>query len=165
MNIDSNIPIGVPALRLASMLADLQPTAPTGRWTFWMEPTGIVLAAIALVLLCVVAWGSNLIALPGNWFSVALLAIYAWLGPQESRASIGYVAVIAAFVVALLGELVEFIAAACGAQRAGASRKSTLYAVLGSIAGAIGGALVGGRHIKTAVGDQCARVPKWASFA
>jgi uncharacterized protein len=108
-----------------------------------LEPTGTVITAIALVLLCVIAWATNLIALPGNWICVAFLAIYAWLGPQESRASIGYAAVIAAFVCALAGEVFEFFAGALGARKAGASRKSTLYAVAGSMIGALLGAIVG----------------------
>jgi uncharacterized protein YqgC (DUF456 family) len=128
---------------LARILADSDPNAAPGGWTIWLEPTGTVMLAILLVLLCVIAWGTNLIALPGNWFAVALLAVYAWLGPQESRATIGYVAVVIAFLCALLGEVIEFIAAAMGAQRAGASRKSTIYAVVGSVIGAIFGAVIG----------------------
>ena len=112
-------------------------------WFEWVEPTSVIVAAMTLVLLCVIAWGSNLIALPGNWFAVLLLAIYAWAGPQEGRAAIGYVAVISAFGCALVGEIIEFIAGALGAQRAGASKKSTLFAVIGSMVGAIFGALVG----------------------
>lgn len=121
-------------------------TAEVGGWGSyfgWVEPTGTVLAAIALVVLCIVAWAGNLITLPGNWIAVALLAIYAFLGPSESRASIGYIPVIAAFLCALLGEIFEFIAGAMGAQKAGASRKSTLFAVIGSMCGAIVGAIVG----------------------
>jgi uncharacterized protein YqgC (DUF456 family) len=112
-------------------------------WIGWLEPTGTVLAAIALVLLCVVAWAGNLIALPGNWVAVALLLGYAFLGPQDSNASIGYIPVIAAFSFALIGEVFEFVAGALGAQKAGASRKATLLAMVGSMCGAILGAVVG----------------------
>jgi uncharacterized protein YqgC (DUF456 family) len=129
--------------RLANLLGDVDPNGDTGAWTAWFEPTGTAMVAILLVFLCIIAWGTNLIALPGNWFSVALVAIYAWLGPQDSRAAIGYVAVIAAFLFALAGEIIEFIAAAMGAQRAGASRKSTFYAVIGSMVGALSGAVIG----------------------
>lgn len=112
------------------------------RWS-WLEPTGTVALAIGLIVLCVLAWGMNLIALPGNWISVALLALYAWLGPHEGRVAIGIVAVIFAFLFALIGEIVEFIASAVGAQKAGASRRSTFFAVIGSMIGAITGAAVG----------------------
>lgn len=130
--------IGIPTL-----LADISPAVDTSGWTSWFAPTGTVLVAFALVLLCAVAWASNLVALPGNWCAVAVLALYAWLGPQDGRASIGYAAVSVAFLCALVGEIVEFVAAAFGAQSAGASRKSTGYAVLGSMIGAILGAIVG----------------------
>ena len=109
----------------------------------WTEPTTTVVLAIFLVLCCVIAWSTNLIALPGNWIVVGLLGLYAWLGPQESRAAIGYVVVSATFALALAGEIIEFLAGAMGAKKAGASRKSTAYAVIGSIGGAILGALIG----------------------
>jgi uncharacterized protein YqgC (DUF456 family) len=115
----------------------------TENWSSWFAPTGTAMLAILLVLLCTIAWGGNLFGLPGNWCAVALLAVYAWLGPQESRAAIGYAAVSAAFIAALIGEVVEFAAGALGAKRAGASRRSTLYAVAGSVIGAIGGAVIG----------------------
>lgn len=118
-------------------------TIETSTWTAWLEPTGAVLAALILLILCFAAWATNLVALPGNWICVALLAFYAWLGPQEGRANLGYGVVVAAGVLALVGESLEFLASALGAQRAGASRRSTLYALIGSIGGAITGAIFG----------------------
>ena len=112
-------------------------------WSAWLGPTGSVILAIALVVLCVISWGLNLIALPGNWIGVAMLAAFAWLGPDEGRIAIGYVAVAVAFAFALLGEVLEFAAGAIGATKAGASRRSTVFAMIGSMVGAIGGATVG----------------------
>jgi len=143
MNIISSLAGSYNLNRMANLLADADRGVATGGWTSWFEPTSTALVATILVFLCVIAWGTNLIALPGNWFSVALLAIYAWLGPQDSRATIGYVAVVAAFLCAFLGEVIEFIAAAMGAKNAGASRKSTFYAVAGSMIGALAGAVIG----------------------
>lgn len=113
------------------------------RWTGWIDSGGVVAAASLLILLCVIAWGTNLIALPGNWLAVMLLAGYAWLGPAEGRAGIGYGPVLAASFFALLGEVLEFLASALGAQRAGASRRSTVLAVIGSFIGAMLGAIIG----------------------
>ncbi|MGI9471529.1 MAG: DUF456 domain-containing protein [Rubripirellula sp.] len=118
-------------------------TSVAGGWFGWVEPTGTVLAAATLILLCIVAWAGNLITLPGNWIAVALMAGYALLGPTEGRAAIGYAPVIAAFACAMIGEIFEFIAAAFGAQKAGASRKSTIFAVIGSMCGALLGAIIG----------------------
>lgn len=112
-------------------------------WTEWLETTGIVLLVIALVVACLVSWLTNMIALPGNWICVLLIALYAWLGPSEGRVAISYGSVLAGFAFALLGEVFEFFAGAAGAQRAGASRKSTLYSIIGSMAGAMTGAIVG----------------------
>lgn len=109
----------------------------------WTEPTTTVVLVLALIVCCVIAWSTNLIALPGNWIAVGILAMYAWLGPQESRVAIGYVVVSLTFALALAGEIIEFLAGAMGAKKAGASRKSTAYAMIGSIGGAILGALIG----------------------
>ena len=86
---------------VASLVAIADSSVVAGWWTSWFEPTTSVLVAVTLVLLCTVAWAANLIALPGNWITVALLTIYAWLGPQDSRVAIGYAAVLIAFACAL----------------------------------------------------------------
>ena len=99
--------------------------------------------AVGLVLLCVLSWLLNLVSLPGNWLAVALIVGYAWLGPQGGRAELSYVVAGTAFGLALVGELVEFVAGALGASRAGASRRSTIYAVLGSMVGALLGGVLG----------------------
>jgi uncharacterized protein YqgC (DUF456 family) len=108
-----------------------------------MEVATDVSWGIGLVLVSALAWLLNLIALPGNWVAVALLALYAWLGPDHGRLDLGWPVVAAAFLLALVGEIVEFAAGALGAQRAGASRRSTLFAIIGSVAGALLGAIVG----------------------
>lgn len=96
-----------------------------------------------LAVICVMAWGLNLVSLPGNWVAIAALALYVWLGPKDGRAEIGLSVLVIAFVLGLLGEAIELLAAAMGAKRAGASRRSTLFALIGSMAGAIFGAFVG----------------------
>lgn len=116
---------------------------PAEPWSTWLEPTGAVALAVLLVALVVVAWATNLFALPGNWMAVALLALYVWFGPSDGRTAIGVAVLVTAFVLALIGELVEFTASAVGAQRAGASRRSTIFAVVGSMLGAIAGAAIG----------------------
>lgn len=107
-----------------------------------LAPLGAFLAALLLIVFCVFAWALNLIALPGNWIAVLAVALYAWLGPVESRAGVGMACVVIAFGFALLGELFEFFAAAAGVQRAGASRRATFFAIVGSVGGALLGAVV-----------------------
>ncbi len=130
-------------LAFSSLLPLFSFSIDTERWFGWLGPTGAVLTAILLVVFCVIAWGLNLITLPGNWISVAAMALYAWLGPSEGRLAIGTATLSAAFLFALIGEIVEFAAGALGAQKAGASRRSTILAVVGSMAGALIGAFVG----------------------
>ncbi len=108
-----------------------------------LEPLLPFVWGISLIIACLAAWGLNLIALPGNWVATGLLAIYVWLGPDSGRASIGFFVLIAAFLMAAVGEVIELLAAAMGAKRAGASRRSTFFALLGSFVGAIIGAFVG----------------------
>lgn len=114
---------------------------PLVAWSF--EPLFVFGWAAILAITCVVGWGLNLIALPGNWIAIGALAFYAWLGPEQGRTSIGITVLIAAFVIGLIGEAVELAAAALGAKRAGASRRSTIYALVGSIVGALLGAIIG----------------------
>lgn len=99
--------------------------------------------SVGLVVLCTLAWTLNLVSLPGNWIAVALVGLYAWFGPEVGRVAIAWPVVAGVFVIALFGELIEFVAAAFGAQRAGASRRSTIYAILGSLGGAIMGMVFG----------------------
>ncbi len=108
-----------------------------------MEVATDVSWGIGLVLVSALAWLLNLITLPGNWVAVAVLALYAWLGPDSGRLDVGWPIVAAAFLLALFGEILEFVAGALGAQRAGASRRSTLFAIVGSFAGALLGAIIG----------------------
>ncbi|TWT73414.1 DUF456 domain-containing protein [Allorhodopirellula solitaria] len=104
---------------------------------------GTFLIATLLIFMCVGAWLLNLVALPGNWLAVLVLAVYAWLGPESGRTEIGLVPLGLAFSVAVIGELVEFAAGAVGASRAGASRRSTLMAIAGSMVGAVIGGIIG----------------------
>ncbi len=99
--------------------------------------------ASLLVLIGACMWLLNLVSLPGNWAMVAMLTLYVWLGPDEGRMSVGIAAIVVAFLLAIAGEIVELIAGAMGAKRAGASRRSTLFALLGSTVGAIAGAIIG----------------------
>ena len=112
-------------------------------WSQWLDSWGPAAAAMLLVGACLVCWAANLVALPGNWLCIALLALYVWLGPDGGRAAVSGTTLGLTFVLALVGELIEFLAGAMGAQRAGASRRATALAMIGSIVGALVGAVVG----------------------
>ncbi len=86
----------------------------TEQWTGWLARTGTVVIASLLVILCLLSWLTNLIALPGNWIAVAMLTLYVWLGPEQGRAAIDGIALVSAFLLALVGEIFEFMASAFG---------------------------------------------------
>lgn len=121
------------------------------QWLLWggaslgeMATSGSgILLAIIMVTVCGAAWLLNLISLPGNWLAVFALGLYAWLGPESGRVGVGVAPVIMAFGLGLLGELLEFAAGAVGASRAGASRRATVFSIIGSVIGAITGGIIG----------------------
>jgi uncharacterized protein len=102
-----------------------------------------VLAAIVFVLVTVLGWLAQLVGLPGNWLIVAAAALYAWLVPAESAVAVGWPAVFTLLALAVLGEVVEFVAGALGVTTMGGSRRGAALAIVGSIAGGIVGMFVG----------------------
>jgi uncharacterized protein YqgC (DUF456 family) len=101
------------------------------------------LAICVLMFAVGLGWLLTLVAMPGNWLIVGTAAIYAWLGPQAGVAQLQWKTVGALVVLALIGEIVEFLAGVVGARRAGGSPRAALYSLIGSLVGAIGGATVG----------------------
>jgi uncharacterized protein YqgC (DUF456 family) len=79
-------------------------------------------------------------ALPGNWLIVITTSLFAWWRWQDGVFS--PYTLIAIAILALIGELVEFFAAAGGAKKAGATLLASVAAIIGAIAGALIGTLV-----------------------
>jgi uncharacterized protein len=102
-----------------------------------------IFLAFLLVLALAAGWLLTLVGMPGNWLMAAATAAYAYLAPPASRAAIGWKVVAVLFVLALLGEILELVAGAVGATKAGGTRRGALLAVLGSIIGGILGVIVG----------------------
>ncbi len=113
------------------------------QWTQWVEPAGSIALAVLLLLVCAAAWLSNAFGVPGNWICLLVLLLYVWVGPTEGRLMIGWFALLIAAVLAGIGELIEFVAGAYGAKRAGANRWSLFYSMIGSLIGALVGAMIG----------------------
>lgn len=78
-----------------------------------------------------------LFGLPGNWLMVLTTCLFAWWKWDQQVFS-GWT-LIAITSLALLGELIEFLAGMMGARRAGASWRGSMAAVFGAILGAIVG--------------------------
>ena len=99
--------------------------------------------AIGLLAAGLICWLTNLFSLPGNWALLGLAALFAWLVPHDNSRGVTWNTVWILLVLAILGEIVEFVAGAAGAAKRGASRRSIWLSLLGALAGSIGGAIVG----------------------
>jgi uncharacterized protein YqgC (DUF456 family) len=104
-----------------------------------MSYVGLLLLLLALVA----GWVTTVFSLPGTWLMVAAAALYAWLMPEDLRIALSWTTVGALLALAIVGEIIEFVAGALGVQRYGGSRRGAILAVIGSFFGAIVGAGVG----------------------
>jgi hypothetical protein len=102
-----------------------------------------ILSAILLAFVCIGGWLLQLVGLPGNWLIVAAAALYAWLVGPDASTALGWPTVMAILVLAVLGEVLEFVAGALGVTTVGGSRRGALLAIVGSVAGGILGLFVG----------------------
>jgi len=98
---------------------------------------------IVFLLAILIAWFTNILGLPGNWLMLACAVAYWYLQPPESSLSISLTLLVVLAVLAALGELLELFASSAGVSKAGGSRRSALFAILGSVAGAVVGFGVG----------------------
>lgn len=96
--------------------------------------------AVLLVLGSLLAWCLTVLQLPGNWLIVLLTALAAWLMPEETRFSVGWLTVGIVFGLAVIGEVLELATGAVAAKKQGASRRAVCLSLVGGIAGAIFGA-------------------------
>ena len=101
------------------------------------------LVALLLLIVMVCCWALNIVGLPGNWINLGIAALYAWLMPAEHRADFGWIVVGILLLLAVIGELVEFVAGSAGAATAGGSKRGSVLAMIGAIIGGIVGLFVG----------------------
>jgi len=114
-------------------------------WWDLLTGLGLVVGMLLLIVGVVACWLLNLLNLPGNWLLLGVILVYAIMVPYEDerRLAVSWTVIIVLVVLAVLGEVVEFAAGAWGASRAGASRRGTVMALIGSIAGGLIGVAVG----------------------
>ena len=90
---------------------------------WWLVSTALILLGLA---------GIVLPALPGTLLVWAGIALGAWI---DDFARVGWFAVAAVTVLAILAFVLDYISAVLGARRVGASRQAIWGAALGTIAG------------------------------
>ncbi len=91
-----------------------------------------------LIVVQIVGLALALFQMPGLWLMLAGTGIYAWV-----TASHGYVqwSLLWLLLLAIVAEVVEFVAGGAGAKKAGASKLGIFAAMLGGIVGAILGTI------------------------
>ena len=99
--------------------------------------------AVLLVVGSLGCWVLNVLGLPGNWIAIGLAALYAPFGPAAGRLDMSWGIVAALAVLALVGELVEFLTAAVGTKQAGGSKRGAILSLIGSVIGGIVGMFIG----------------------
>ena len=108
-----------------------------------MHSVAVYYLCLFLLLLAMSgAWAATLFALPGNWLIVGLAVLFAVFFPAGEGHGLRWSAVGIAAGLAVVGEVIELSAGAAGARRAGASRRSAIYALVGTIVGSVVGATV-----------------------
>ncbi len=114
---------------------------------WWTLSTALIVAGLA---------GIVLPALPGTLFVLAGIVLGAWI---DGFVRVGWFAVAAVTVLAVIAWLMDYAAALLGAKRVGASRQAVIGAALGTVAGIFMG-LVGVFFmplVGAAIGEYIAR--------
>ena len=101
------------------------------------------LLALLLLIFNAGSFCLNVVALPGNWMIVGGSALFAWLVKTADGGGISWPVVGVLLVLAILGEVAEFVAGLVGAAKHGASRRAMALSVVGSIVGSMIGVACG----------------------
>ena len=103
-------------------------------------PIGLALGYGLFALLCVFL---VIVGLPGTWIMIGgaiLIDCLDWLWlPPGSPFTFHPLTIVAAILVGLVGELLEFLLAATGAKKFGASKRGMFGAIIGGVIGALVG--------------------------
>lgn len=93
------------------------------------------------IVLVILFWGLNLVGLPGNWLIVAIAVLWIFVGPDQYQFHWG--TAVALTLLAIIGELIEFLTSVLGTKQLGGSNRGATLSVIGSIAGGMAGAVFG----------------------
>lgn len=90
---------------------------------------------LLLLLACAMSLLITILGLPGLWLIILFLAMYGWL--TEWDRYVGLTSVLWLLGLAVLAEVVEFLAGAAGSKQAGGRKRGMVGAVIGGIVGGI----------------------------
>lgn len=122
----------------------------------WHE-AWLITTAVGLVLLNTIGLALTLLQGPGPWLMLAVTGGYAWWRWDGPGPSLGWWTLGIVLALAVLGELIETLAASVGAKAVGGSKRGAMLALIGGIVGAIAGTVlltipVAGTLIGAAIG-------------
>ncbi len=103
------------------------------------------------------------LTLPGVWFMLAAAVAVELLFPSQTV--FHPATLITLVVVAILGEIIEILASAVGAGKAGGSRKSGFFSVIGAMIGAIAGTVLIPIPLVGTIGGACIGAGLFALFS
>jgi uncharacterized protein YqgC (DUF456 family) len=107
--------------------------------TFFHYVIAFTVPALFL-LAATVAWALVVFQIPGNWIVLLLSLLYGW---YEGFRAVAWWVLLAGFLIAAVGEVVEWGTGYLGATRFGGRRLSGFAAIVGSILGGLVGAAFG----------------------
>lgn len=106
-----------------------------------IDLTLLILAVTALLLINAVGIVLTALQLPGTWLMIAATSLFAWYRWDEDHFSYGWWTLAALLGLALLGELIEFVAGAMGSKAAGGSKRGAAISIATALVGAVLGSL------------------------
>jgi len=130
----------LPALMLLAEAPPIETVAASGSaWIAWTVALLFVPFGLACLTLA-------LLGLPGVWILIGGAVVVnladGWWLPEAERPTFSIGVLVAATLLAAIGEAVEFLASAVGAKRGGASRSGIAGALVGALVGSIAGTLL-----------------------
>lgn len=105
-----------------------------------LDTTLLISFSVLLLLVNAVGVVLVLLQLPGTWLMLAATAAMAWWRWDHDLITIWALATLV--VLAILGEVVEFLGPALGAAKEKSSKRAAMLAVVGGVAGAIVGTIL-----------------------
>ncbi|MBX3390899.1 MAG: DUF456 family protein [Phycisphaeraceae bacterium] len=95
-------------------------------------------ALFSLLLAGLVGFVLTLLTLPGIWLPIAVALLFQWFSPGMFP----WWVIIVALLLGVLAEILELVASAAGAAKAGGTKRAAAGAIVGTIAGALIGSLI-----------------------
>ena len=107
--------------------------------SYWLSYGAVFL----LFLVNALGFVLNFAGIPGNWLIVLATGVYCWIYRGDELQTVGWPAILFLLLLAVLSEVIEFVAGTAGAAQSGASRRSMVLSVVGSIIGSLLGVIIG----------------------